>query len=107
MFVACMDGSLPQYYIKESARSNTNRRRKWLIYFEGGPTCYDERSCDALVAAQTDPATSKSSSLGWPETKTLGGIFDDDPMNAMADYNKVYVPYCTGDSWLSAFSEMG
>lgn len=27
--------------------------------------------------------------------------------NAMANYNKVYVPYCTGDAWLSAFSEMG
>ena len=25
----------------------------------------------------------------------------------MADFNKVYVPYCTGDAWLSAFWEMG
>lgn len=60
-----------------------------------------------MVAAQTNPLTSKYSSLGWPTFKTVGGIFDDDSTSALADYNKVYVPYCTGDAWLSAFWEMG
>jgi hypothetical protein len=93
-----MDGSLPAYYIKTSGRSPLpGERRKWLIYFEDGPLCYDEESCDALVAEYPQAA----STLEWPETREVDGIFSDDPSNDMADFNKVLVGYCSGDSYIS------
>jgi hypothetical protein len=54
-----------------------------------------------------DPATSSYSSNDWADTVELGGIFDDDVANSMADYNKVYVKSCHGDAFFSAFREMG
>jgi hypothetical protein len=40
-FVACMDGSMPAYYIKLADTNSDSLPRKWLIYFEDGPICYD------------------------------------------------------------------
>ena len=99
-----MDGSLPAYYIKTSnTQLGPGEQRKWLIYLEDGPLCYDEASCDALVAAYPQA----HSTLEWPETREVDGIFSEDPSNAMADYNKVLVGYCSGDSYVSNLDRLG
>jgi hypothetical protein len=74
--------------------------RNVLVYFEGGGACWDNLTCtyplvDGLppqvpqffipaVVAGTDPAG-------------FDGIFKDDPANPVRDWNKVYIPYCSGD----------
>ena len=100
--MACMDGSVPAYYIKTNETPDDQKRR-WVIYFDDGPICFDKESCDAMVSA----SPKHSSSVWWPEKRDFGGIFDNTSENSMANANKVFVPYCTGDGWLSAFMKMG
>lgn len=73
------------------------------MYFQGGAICHDEASCDDMV--ETFPQL--SSSTGWADTIDLGGVFSDSPDNAMADYNKVFVGYCSGDSHISSKNNLG
>ena len=102
-YVACMDGSLPAYYVKMSENNEESVPRKWLIYFQGGAVCFDEESCDALV--QDFPQ--QASTSRWTDTIDLGGVFSDSPDNAMADYNKVFFGYCSGDSHISSKDNLG
>lgn len=102
-FVACMDGSMPAYYIKMSENNSEDLPRKWLIYFQGGAICHDEASCDAMVEAFPQTV----SSLGWANSIELGGVFSDSPENEMADYNKVFYGYCSGDSHISSKDNLG
>lgn len=98
-----MDGSVPAYYIQMSDSNSDEQPRKWLVYFEDGPICYDEESCDAMVDANPQVASSND----WPETRELGGIFSDTEDNELADYNKVLVGYCSGDGYLSNVDNFG
>lgn len=98
-----MDGSTPAYYVKMSENNSDESPRKWLVYYQGGAICHDEASCDAMVAAFPEQA----SSTGWPETIDLGGVFSEDESNPMADFNKVFVGYCSGDSHISSKDNLG
>ncbi len=86
----CMDGSSTGIGISLSATSSNV-----LILLEGGGACFDPVSC-AGVANQDGYGEAKFSR---DTTGVLGrGIFDrDDPANPVADWNFVYVPYCSGD----------
>jgi len=44
---------------------------------------------------------------GWADTIELGGVFSDSPDNAMADYNKIFYGYCSGDSHISSKDNLG
>jgi hypothetical protein len=68
---------------------------KLAIYFEGGGACFNTATCllnDAVSSFGNFQFTA------WAAGSGGGGIFDagaDD--NPLADWNFVYVPYCTGD----------
>ena len=86
----CMDGSTTGIGINlNPASSNV------LILFEGGGACFDPVSC-AGVSNQDGYDETK---FGRDTTSVLtNGIFDrTDTNNPVADWNFVYVPYCTGD----------
>ncbi len=71
-----------------------------VIYFEGGGACWDNLTCTFPVAnlppqvpqffvPQVPPNTDPAS---------LGGLFRADRTeNPVADWDMVYIPYCTGD----------
>lgn len=71
-----------------------------VVYFEGGGACWDNLTCTFPIAGlppqvpqffvpQVPPGT---------DPATTGGIFRSDrPENPVADWNMVYIPYCTGD----------
>ena len=75
----CIDGSPAGFSINPSPGST-----KLFIYMEGGGACFNG-FCDSLFT--------------WSgPTPNDSGIFDrDNPANPVADWNLVYIPYCSGD----------
>src|SRR5690606_14481079 len=62
-----------------------------LIYFQGGGACWNAFSCNPDNTSVYDPAVSGDDLYAT-------GIFDlENPLNPMADFNMVFIPYCTGD----------
>jgi Pectinacetylesterase len=82
------------FWTKRTASKNV------MVYFEGGGACWDSLTCTFPIAGlpaeipqffvpAVDPATDPS---------TFDGVFKaDNPANPVADWNVVYIPYCTGD----------
>ena len=66
-----------------------------VIYFEGGGACFDAATCllnDGFSNFNAPQFTA------WANTLGGGGMFDADAAdNPVADWNFVYVPYCTND----------
>lgn len=85
----CRDGSPTGIGVNVNPGS-----KNLMIYLEGGGACFNALTC------ATNPAT-----FGMTEfTTRLGGTAGDqgvfsrtDTANAMADWNFVYIPFCTGD----------
>jgi hypothetical protein len=86
----CRDGTATGIGVSPSANGST----KLMIFLEGGGACFNSTTCgenpfhfdQTTFAAQFVAAESK-----------LGIFSRTDTSNAVADYNMVYVPYCTGD----------
>ena len=68
---------------------------KLAIFFEGGGACFNTATC------LLNDGFSNFGNLqfqAWAGTLGQGGIFDRDAAdNPVADWNFVYIPYCTGD----------
>ncbi len=74
--------------------------RNLVVYFEGGGACWDNLTCSypnaglpanvpQFFVPQVPPGT---------DPATIGGIFRADrPDNPVADWDMVYIPYCTAD----------
>lgn len=82
----CNDGSAAGYYVWQPAAPST----KWLIYLQGGGLCYDLETCLTRPKVLTSSTT-------WPEHISVSGIFSTGDGNRFADFNKVFVGYCTSD----------
>ena len=76
----CRDGSPANLQVRYSGTSPN-----LVIYMEGGGACFNAGTC---------MANPSNVSLMNPGSS---GIFADDPENPVADWNMVYIPYCTGD----------
>jgi hypothetical protein len=86
----CRDGSTTGIGVRLHPGS-----KKVAIYLEGGGACFHPDSCNinALFANFNG-----SSFSGWAGGAGASGIFDATRTdNPFADWNMVYVPYCTGD----------
>ena len=72
-----------------------------LIYFSGGGACWDPATCvgSALTAASSYyPATTENADLlNDASTADASGILAVRSDNPYADFDKIYIPYCTGD----------
>ncbi len=91
----CSTGTPYQFYARTSADSDN-----LLIFFNNGGACWFGQACD--LASQPNvhlpfaDADQNNPALG-------GGIFAlDNPANPFADYDMVFVPYCTGDVHMGA-----
>lgn len=84
----CRDGSQAGI-----ALSTNKDSKKLMIFLEGGGACFDTISCLASLQNIT-PARAVQRGVG---------VFDRaNPANPVADWNFVYVPYCTGDVFSGA-----
>ena len=98
----CLDGSPYGYYIRRSKTNST----KWVFAMEGGGLCVEPVDC------LQRKKTSLGSSTGWGATWGVGtdGMQDVLSDNATInphfyDFNHVYLPYCSGDTWTGNRSE--
>lgn len=86
----CDDGSATGIAVNPAPGS-----KKLLVFLMGGGACWDYLSCAVLNSSTHGPMASKQ----WDSVKAaLGGsILDRGTAQPFADYNLVWVPYCTGD----------
>ncbi|MFW7377836.1 MAG: pectin acetylesterase-family hydrolase [Oligoflexus sp.] len=78
----CRDGSQAGFFVQEKADATD-----LVIYLEGGGACFNDQTCN-----------NNPSSINPNQTPNNFGILDsDDERNPVKTWNKVYVPYCTGD----------
>ncbi|UCH30691.1 MAG: hypothetical protein JSV06_06620 [Myxococcales bacterium] len=98
----CSDGSQYAFYVEFSETSDNV-----VVYFMGGGGCWDYDSCvggGARGAANPnglpdDYANNHAEIAGMPiNVNQVYPLMNPDPsVSPMSDWNKVFVPYCTGD----------
>jgi len=86
----CRDGTPTGIGVSPSP-SGSN---KLMIFLEGGGACFNAETCTANLAH----FDSVDFDAQFVAVESNAGIFSRvDASNAVADWNMVYVPYCTGD----------
>ena len=86
----CMNDTPTGIGIRPSATSNNV-----MIYMEGGGACFDFVSCFGVAHAGGFDAGDMASLAASSGDQ---GIFNRaDPDNPVAEWNMVFIPYCTGD----------
>ncbi len=88
----CLDGSPGGYYFAPATSSSTTK--KWVIFLEGGGACFDFSTC------HDRSKTTLGSSLQWPRTRVdeSNVLSTDEGINPLwSTWNRVFIPYCTGD----------
>jgi hypothetical protein len=86
----CRDGTATGIGVSPSATSSD----KLMIFLEGGGACFNSSTC-GTNPSHFDVNTFNVQFLGAEQNL---GIFNRaDTQNAVADWNMVYFPYCTGD----------
>lgn len=105
----CSDGSQYAFYVEFSETSDNV-----VIFFMGGGGCWDYESC------VSGGARGAANPNGLPEdyannhaeiaaqqinVNQVYPLMNDDPaVSPMADWNKVFVPYCTGDVYAGSIT---
>jgi hypothetical protein len=99
---ACANGSQYKFFVKFSQTSSNV-----IIYLEGGGACWDYASCTGTgvrTAANRDgiPDTHATNyanleGLSFGVDTVYPLLNSDLAVSPMADWNKVFIPYCTGD----------
>jgi hypothetical protein len=97
----CRDGSGAGYYWRRGKKSSV------MVFLNGGGACADPFFC-GLNPVNVDQNLPIELLIGGTINLVLGpdaqrqvapdeGVFKRDPRNPVADWNMIYVPYCTGD----------
>ena len=86
----CLDGSPYSFYIAVGAQATG-----FFLYHQGGSWCFSPAECAQRANS------SLGSSTTWPQQQTMGDGMDTDPAvnPLMANWTKVYLPYCDGGSF--------
>eukprot|EP00929_Paragymnodinium_shiwhaense_P039588 TRINITY_DN20781_c0_g1_i2.p1 TRINITY_DN20781_c0_g1~~TRINITY_DN20781_c0_g1_i2.p1 ORF type:complete len:406 (-),score=92.53 TRINITY_DN20781_c0_g1_i2:291-1508(-) len=86
----CLDHTPAGYY------SRVQDPDKWLIFLEGGGLCVEPIDC--IMRGKTSLGSSKN----WdPNNIPEGhGPTSTTDLNPFANFSHVWVPYCSGDTWL-------
>ncbi len=104
----CNDGSPAVFYYRHSQSDS----KDWKIHLQGGGDCSTEADCAlrGAVTAETVAGNAQLeldqtfmsfvSSLEYPDNLNLEGIFslDLEQNPVFANFNHVYIPYCSSDS---------
>jgi hypothetical protein len=82
----CANGTPYEFFVRPMTNS-----QKLMIYFQAGGACWDGATCD-------DDSLLYSKGVDYGALETYRGIFDfNNPENPVADYNIVFVTYCSAD----------
>lgn len=86
----CSRGTPYAYWVK---RGSEDGLHKLLVYYQGGGACWDAATCAAATGAFDDDVTP-----GDNPANTTTGLGDlTNPNNPFANWNAVFISYCTGD----------
>jgi len=86
----CRDGAPTGIGVNPS----TTGSKKLMIFLEAGGACFNAQTCSANPAHF---AKSEFVNVFVPAEGNKGIFSRTDTNNAVADWNMVYIPYCTGD----------
>lgn len=125
----CMDGTPAVFYVR--AATNPNRANDWLVILEGGGAGFDPQPGGSLDQGMEDRWTGVGSALncrgnistdmqgaaglgrdgvidpGLPIGIQLGGMMNSDPaLSSFADWNWVYLNYCSSDLWTGTVNDL-
>jgi len=78
----CRDGTQAGFFVQENSESTD-----LMVYLEGGGACFNNQTCGA------NPSTIDPRKL----PVSVGILNSSEERNPVRSWNKVYVPYCTGD----------
>ncbi len=82
----CANGAPYEFFVRPVTDS-----KKLMIYFQAGGACWDGVTCD-------DDNLLYAKGVDYGALDTYRGIFDfSNPENPVADYNIVFVTYCSAD----------
>ena len=105
----CSDGSQYAFYVDFSETSDNV-----VIFFMGGGGCWDYDSCVSGGARGAANPNGLPDDYANAHTQIAGldinvnqvyPLMNDDPaVSPMADWNKVFVPYCTGDVYAGSIT---
>lgn len=89
----CLDGSAPIIYVHEGSDKS-----RFVIFFIGGGLCSGLTVSDSIEDCyQRSKTNLGSSSIGWPDTISPGGILSTDPNKSkFAGWTKIVFGYCDG-----------
>ena len=93
----CLDGSPAGYYLRRAPNGSPNAD-KWIIFLEGGGLCVEPVDC--IARSHVDEGSSRN----WKPLRTVGTDASEDflsnsTLNPFRDWNHVFAPYCSGDTW--------
>ncbi|HEY6562086.1 MAG TPA: pectin acetylesterase-family hydrolase [Polyangiaceae bacterium] len=97
----CRDGSPTGFYVRYNSASD-----KLLVYLEGGGACvspgfctYNPANVNQVLAGdgQTSVGSIGGAIAGRQQPYTTGMFDENNLTNPYRGWNKIYVPYCTGD----------
>lgn len=88
----CNDGTPAVYYIAANASSSS-----WVVWLQGGGLCHDLEDCKRRAQGSLGSSKDYAPSIDPPR----GMLSSDTEENPdLATWNKIYVPYCSGDLWM-------
>lgn len=91
----CTPGTPFQFYAKTSDASNN-----LLIFFNGGGACWFGQACDLSSEPNIH---SPFADMDANNPRLAEGIFDfENAENPFANYDMVFIPYCTGDVFIGS-----
>ena len=87
----CIDGTPASYYIARNASSSS-----WVLWLQGGGICRSLLDCQQRAMGPLGSSSSYASSIDAPK-----GMLSSDPSinPRLSSWNRVYLPYCSGDVW--------
>ena len=93
----CMDGSTYTYYLHRSTTQAT--ATSWVFYLQGGGTCDSPSSCKQ----RSETALGSSAQYGAFLTDDTNVASTKASVNPQFyNWNIVYMPYCSGESWIGS-----
>lgn len=91
----CLDGTAAGIYYQNGTGEGSENT---LIFFQGGGACVGLTEQQVLLSCLARSKTELGSNLFWANKKEGQGILSNDPtINPhFYNWNKAYIPYCTG-----------
>ena len=87
----CLDGTPAVYYVAANASSPS-----WVVWLEGGGICLNLADCAQRAKGRLGSSAAYPDSIAAPK----GMLSSDAAANPdLHTWNRVFVPYCSGDVW--------